>query len=255
MQALDLNLASRPFRNNTLIWLGYGVAVVLLTAFSVWNVNAYRANGEQLTELRDKVSKINGRMQELARREQRARSAAGGFDLANLTVQTAKANDVIEWKAFSWTQLFNLLEQIQPYDVKMLSIRPVFYAAERRAVQDGIPEGAVPVRVQGIARDLLTFLELERSLLADPHFDRVEPEGNSLLKTGETQFELKFLYYPDKSATHEESELPPVIPSGTPVTFAQAEEEYKRKLERGDDAAADGETPAGAADASRQGDG
>ena len=25
MRSLDLNLASRPFRNNTLVWLGYGL--------------------------------------------------------------------------------------------------------------------------------------------------------------------------------------------------------------------------------------
>ena len=30
MQALDLNLATRPFRNNTLLWVSYCLAVVLL---------------------------------------------------------------------------------------------------------------------------------------------------------------------------------------------------------------------------------
>ena len=46
--------------------------------------------------------------------------------LEKLTVQSLKANEVIEWKAFSWTRLFNLMEQIQPWDIRMTSIRPIF---------------------------------------------------------------------------------------------------------------------------------
>lgn len=34
MLTLDLNLASRPFRNNTLLWGGYGLTALLLLAFT-----------------------------------------------------------------------------------------------------------------------------------------------------------------------------------------------------------------------------
>jgi hypothetical protein len=43
-----------------------------------------------------------------------------------LTIGADKANEVIGWKSFSWTRLFNLLEEVLPHEVQMVSIRPVF---------------------------------------------------------------------------------------------------------------------------------
>jgi hypothetical protein len=42
MQALELNLASRPFKNNTLPWVGLSLALALLVGVTVWNVRSYQ---------------------------------------------------------------------------------------------------------------------------------------------------------------------------------------------------------------------
>jgi len=41
VQPLDLNLATRPFHNNTLHWLGYGLGAVLVIVMTFFNVDAY----------------------------------------------------------------------------------------------------------------------------------------------------------------------------------------------------------------------
>ncbi len=199
MQALDLNLASRPFRNNTLLWVGYSLAVLLLLAFSWWNVATWVSNSSRLEELRSRVNNYDRSMTDFALRSQKARREAGRFDLERLRNSAEKANDVIAWKAFSWTRLFNLLEEIQPYRVKMLSVRPTFYATERRSSRDDLPEGAIPVNVQGVAETLETLLEFERELINDPHFSRVEPEAQGLLDAAnkEIKFDLGFFYFPE----------------------------------------------------------
>ena len=41
MQPIDLNLSSRPFRNNSLLWLGFALGFVLVVAASYWNYTTY----------------------------------------------------------------------------------------------------------------------------------------------------------------------------------------------------------------------
>ncbi len=196
MQPLDLNLASRPFRNNALLWAGYGLAAVLLLAFTAWNVRAYVREGRDLEGLRAKVGGIDRRLGELDIREKRARMGIDRQDVKYLAVQAKTANAVIRRKALSWTRLFNLLETVVPYEVKMVAVRPVYARQERGAgAQDSAPEGSVPVGLEGTAQSLEAFFELERNLMADPHFDRVEPERSSLTQGNEVVFELRCLYF------------------------------------------------------------
>jgi hypothetical protein len=245
MQPLELNLAPRPFRNNTLLWSGLAVAVLLLGWFTWWNVQTYQGNADELAELRDKVDGFDQRMTQFQLRDGKARAAIDRYDLSELAVQAAKANDVIEWKAFSWTRLFNHLEDLQPYKVKMLAVRPVFYAAERKTQNETVPEGAVPVQVEGIAENLRWFLAFERALLQDPHFSEVEPERSNKLESGEIRFDLKFLYYPGQEPGHEQVEIPEVAPDriANPKIFRQVSEEQRAAMNVATDDEGGGEEP------------
>ncbi len=275
MQSLDLNLASRPFRNNTLLWAGYGLAVVLLLAFSVWNYRTYSTASTNYDDLKASVANVEQRMKLLEDRDRKAQQDIRSFNLRTLKTQTDKANDVISWRAFSWTRLFNILEWVQPYDVRMTSVRPVFLASERtratRRDESPIPEGAVPVRVRGIAKDREAFLEFQRELLVDPRFDKVEPQRvNTDPATEELTFELAFLYFPAGYGTCDDRNVKAVQSRGTPQEIycteglgeppldpvdpeAEAAAEAAA-AEAGDEVAAegdgDGEKPAEADDAS-----
>ena len=197
MQTLDLNLATRPFRNNVLLWSAYSAAAALLLAFTIWNVRAYFDYGTRLDNLSQSVSTIDRQMDNLELRSQRATAGAAKFDLKYLTVQSERANEVIERRALSWTRLFNQLEKVQPYGVRMASIRPVYLGdADRKTGGKDDPSlvGSVPVSVEGTAQSLEQFLEFERALLGDVHFARVEPERSSLTRNAsEVLFELRFL--------------------------------------------------------------
>jgi hypothetical protein len=165
-------------------------------------VSAYFDYGDRLANLKQSVETIDRKMASLELRSRRAIDGASKFDVRYLALQSSRANEVIERRALSWTRLFNQLEKVQPYGVRMLSIRPVYLsAADRRTSgkEDPAAEGGVPVSVEGNSQDLEQFLEFERALLADDHFDRVEPERSSLTRNGnEIHFELRFFYYPDR---------------------------------------------------------
>lgn len=198
MRALELNLATRPFKNNTLVWLGYGVAAAALTAFTTVNVLSYRTSHQRLSDLSRTIVNIEQENLDLATREQRARAGIAKFDVELLELQASKANEVIEWKAFSWTRLFNRMAEILPHQVKMVSIRPMLRSAGEGGAAFAATGQAesVPVLVEGIARNLGALWELQHALVGAPHFGRVEPERLNRGEQNEVVFQLRFEYYP-----------------------------------------------------------
>jgi hypothetical protein len=248
MLALDLNLASRPFKNNTLLWTGYVSSLVLLVAFSVWNVMAWRSHVRQLAELRERVGSIEGQMSNLDDREAAAREGIAAFDLKALGLQAFKANEVIEWRVFSWTRLFNVMEEIQPNDVRMTSIRPLFRAgrrADQLGTQGVTPERAIPVSVEGLAKNYASFMDLQTALLKDERIDLVLPERSQLTDTQEILFDLTFVYRPGVEASPAAGEANDE--AATPDEGAPAELPGEEQAAAGEPVTPAAPTPAGPA--------
>lgn len=214
MRSLDLNLASHAFRNNTPLWVGFGLATIGAIAFTVWSTMTFLDHRAQIAGLDDRLDTADVTIREMTGRESRARAAIRDLDVANLSIQTARANQFLMRRGLSWTRLFNLLEVVQPPEVKMTAVRPVF-SRESRSVgpRDNLPEGVVPVSVEGIAQNLDAFLEFERQLVQDPHFARVEPQrADRMRNSEEILFDLRFLY--DSEGRLEPGDgvkLPPVL--------------------------------------------
>lgn len=212
MQALDLNLASRPFKNNTLPWSALWVAALVLGAVTVANVRTQRKHAGLLSDLADRVGGIESHREDLEQRDSLARRAIDKFDLEVLNVRAKKANEVIRWKAFSWTRLFNRLEEVLPWDVQMSSVHPTFRPEGQGKVARDTAAFGVPVFVEGTAKNLMAFLEFERALIRSPHFSRIEPERTDVdEQTRETVFGLRFIYDPEMP------EGPPPAPALAPA--------------------------------------
>lgn len=229
MRPLDLNFASRPFRNNTLLWTVVGVLLVGLLAFTAWNAHAWWTNREDLRTLRADLDNLGSRMGGYAEREARADAAIDALDLDILASQASKANEVIGWKAFSWTQLFNRLEDRLPFNVKLTMIRPNFRVDRGSPGGFGgvdVDEGAVQIRLDGIAKDATDFLALQRSFICGEHFDGVEPIREVRTANGQLLFEMSFLYYPE--GTTRDPVCPPAVPeNGPPSTLWEWDERKK----------------------------
>jgi len=224
MQALDLNLASRPCKNDTLPWVGVGVAVVVLVVLTVWNIRTYQVHSALTADLQVIYSETRSELDQFGRRDRGAQRDIEGFNVETLTVRADKANEVIGWKAFSWTQLFNLLQEVLPNDVQMVSIRPVFRPQVTQRRRDGTREekggGLIPVSVEGASKSMEAFFELERALQDHPHFERVDPEGTTqLTRGGPVSFQLNFHYDPTPDP------VPSEIPEAEPVEVAAAQPE------------------------------
>jgi hypothetical protein len=203
---LTLNLASRPFRNNTVIGSVLATAVgvlVLATAANLYVFFTYRSSYARLqTEQRAERTRLHS----LEAEERRLVREIEGRDFRSLHSQGRFAGELILRQSFSWTLLFNKLEELMPPEVMMAAIRP------------NITGDGIVIRVDGVAKHQGAFLTLQERLLASPYFARVYPAGERRLNPTrpEHSFTLNFDYLPD------EPSAPAVVvaSSGSPVTGA-----------------------------------
>lgn len=197
MRPVELNLASRPFRNNTLVWLGYICLLAAAVGFTYWNVSSFRHYRQELAALDREQGNIDQEQSDLVERHRKILHGVKKFDRIAIGRRTSKANEVIDWKAFSWTRLFNRLEEVLPNNIKMMSVRPIFHDS-KDDVDGADPRRSMPVTVEGLARDWDAFFELETNLIKHESFGRLEPRNIKTMDNGERSFSILFRYYPDE---------------------------------------------------------
>jgi hypothetical protein len=212
MRSLDLNLASRPFRNNVPIWAGHAALLAAVVLFGVWNARTYFTAVRDLAEVRADIGSVTQQLKELDGRDEAAQAGARAFDLKTLQVQADKANDIILRRGLSWTRLFNQLEKVVPYEVRTVAVRPLYGARDASSSRGGVFEGIVPIDVEGVAQSLEAFLEFERALIVDAHFSGVEPiRTETLPGNTDVNFEIRFLYDPEGRLGGEHPDIPHVL--------------------------------------------
>lgn len=199
MQRLDVNLATRPVRNTTLVWSAYAVAALALACGTWWNVATYRGHLRLSRDLATEAGSFEQQRRELEGRAERARAAIAQYDVPALHIQAAKANEIIDWKAFSWTRLFNMMERIQPGAVRMNGVRPVFHGSNQDPRAAGAAVG-LPVSVEGTARTLGDIADFEQALQDDPQCGFILPENLTRADSGEIVFQLRFHYRSEPEA-------------------------------------------------------
>src|SRR5271165_5947561 len=156
---LDINLATRPYEDAREFWGRWGTAIGLLAVVTLlligWTLRSWSAAG------RDRQS-IAHLQQQIATRDHERSEAQAYLDMsANRSTrdQSQFLNGLIRRKAFSWTRVFEDLEQVMPGNLHVLSLRPEFN--EQNAMQ-------LDMRVVGDTR--AAALELVQHMETSKHF-------------------------------------------------------------------------------------
>jgi hypothetical protein len=186
VKVIDINFATVPLRNNTPYWLGYGVGALLLAVFTVYNGWALLAYSKSKAELESDYDKKKTRLESLYAESGRLQESIKKKDVAILNERASFTNKLLDNRRFSWTALLNKLEEVQPYQVRLLSLRPI------------IQPNSILIEARAVAKDLKAFWNFQQNLQNHPSFRRVYPGGwmkNNEL--GETIFNIAFNYFPD----------------------------------------------------------
>lgn len=123
---LRTNLSTRPFYNeravHALIAILGAIVLIVTTIQLARIISLSRYKTELTTAIRRDREETDRRTREAAE----IRRGMNQQELATIVAAAREANDLIEQRTFSWTQLFNQLEATLPENVMLTSVRPAF---------------------------------------------------------------------------------------------------------------------------------
>jgi type IV pilus assembly protein PilN len=185
---LDINLASHPYQDTEQFWKLWGTALglaILLTLGLVgYTVNAwYHARQQQVA-----IAGLRKKITSLEATEAQARQFLDRPEHRTTRDRSQFLNDLFHRKAFSWTRVFEDLEQLMPGRLHVVSIHPELTADNQLKIS---------LIVAGESRD--KALELVRKMEDSQHFLRTEINSEQSHKdqsTSEVEFDISALYVP-----------------------------------------------------------
>lgn len=179
---LRLNLSTRPFYNERAVHLalaGMWIVLALVTVLNAWKLVTLSA---QQTELSAKAGVDEARAADLRKQAQQVRATVRQDDLEQVLASAREANDLIDRRTFSWTELLNHIESTLPPDVMLSSVQPAFN------------DGAIAVRLNVIGRqvdDIDTFM---RRLEKTGAFRKLLSRDEQRLDNGSYQASIETIY-------------------------------------------------------------
>ncbi len=179
-----LNLASQPFRNERLPALAFGLAFLVLLGLTVRHAFVLRQ------VLPDRTRALEQEVRTLDQQIERLRMEASALRRprpdAALVAQWAIIRSLVDQRAFSWTDLLALLEEVLPAGVRLVSIAPA------------VREGQLQLDLVAVARSAEEGFDFMRALQ-----ERKEFQDVNLLSVGEGAegAELNFSMHYSSSAT------------------------------------------------------
>jgi Tfp pilus assembly protein PilN len=179
---LRTNLSTRPFYNERAVHVLAAVVGIAVLAVTLWQVTRVVKLSAYKTELNTAIARDRDEAQRLAREAADIRRGMDQKEIAVVASAAKEANQLIEQRTFSWTQLFNHLEATLPDDVMLTSVRPEF--------EDGVTY--VNMEIQGRGGDVIdSFWErLEKT----GAFHDIEWSGLSVSEDGIHRLQMSAVY-------------------------------------------------------------
>jgi Tfp pilus assembly protein PilN len=210
------NLARQPFRNERLPNLLFALAVVAVVALTVRHALVARALLPGRTSaLHDEVMRLEG---EAARLRSEQASLRGVAPEPKALARWLVVKDLVDRRAFSWTNLFARLEERLPDGARLVSITPK------------VTRGEIVLDVQAVVRSPEVGWQFVRTLEAGGDFDDVFPlsEGAG----GEFHYTMRYRPRPEPSSASAPAPVtaapsaegsPPSLPAASTAGAAPAE--------------------------------
>ena len=121
---INTNLATRPFYNDTAVRAWIGVVTLVVIALSVFNVMRLVSYSQSDTTLARQASQDEEKAANLRAKADQLRASVNAAQIDAASVDARQANELIDRRTFSWTELFNRFETTEPDEVRITAVRP-----------------------------------------------------------------------------------------------------------------------------------
>lgn len=215
------NLATRPFYNERAVHIGLivlAVIVVLATAFNVSRILRYSSSD---TRLATQASRDEARAADLRQQAARLRASVDPQQVELASAGARQANDLIDRRTFSWTELLNRFETTLPDEVRISSVSP---RLER--------DKGIMLRVNVKARSPEDVQEFMENLEATGAFKDAKPMQDRPDDDGQLEAMLDMGYIPS-AGRPAAAQSPEEKPAADPPVREAAPEEPSVRSGRG----------------------
>jgi Tfp pilus assembly protein PilN len=118
------NLSTRPFYNERAVHARLIALALAVAAATVFNVSRVIRYSRSDTQLAMQASRDESRAADLRQQASRLRATIDPRQIEFASSEARLANDLIDRRTFSWTELFNRFEATLPDDVRIAAVRP-----------------------------------------------------------------------------------------------------------------------------------
>jgi len=213
---LGANLSTRPFYNERLVRGVLGLITLVALGLTTYNVVRILALRSQGADARGQTEAATREADRLRAEAIRIRQTINREQLEAVQVAAREANQLIDRRAFSWTELFNRFEATLPAGARIAAVTPQIDTAGRLLV-------AVSV-VSRQVEDLDTFIE---ALEKTGAFSQVLSRQEEAQEDGTLRSVIQGYYSPLVAAPAAAEEAGTPAPPATPGP-AQARAEAPR---------------------------
>jgi len=164
------NLATRPFYNEHAVHVWLLVVTIFVVAATFFNVSRILRYSRSDTELATRASRDETRARDLRAEAARLRQSVDPKQVEFASAEARQANELIDRRTFSWTELLNRFEETLPDDVRIVAIRPRLDAKEGIVLQINVVARSVE-DVDLFMKNLETTGVFSNTLSREEHFN------------------------------------------------------------------------------------
>jgi len=121
---VDINLATRPYEDSRRFWTYWGTGLALLVIATGLLLFMVVTGFVRAQRDRQEIGKLQGQIAAYDRERSQAEAMLNQPQNREMRQQSRFLNQLFERKAFSWTRVFEDLEQVMPAHLHVVSIHP-----------------------------------------------------------------------------------------------------------------------------------
>jgi Tfp pilus assembly protein PilN len=218
---LRTNLSTRPFYNERAVHWGLALALVAILALTAFNVSRVLALSQQQSVLATAAERDEAQARALVSDAASLRASIDQKALEHVVHAAEEANEIIDERTFSWTELLNHIERTLPPSVMLTAVTP------------HADKGQVKVSLIVLGRSVETVDDFIDKMEGTKAFSDMSPLSEHITEAGLYEVTITGTYHPGVAAVAPE-----------PPEKDKEKDKDKEHDESGDETGAGKPTPA-----------
>jgi type IV pilus assembly protein PilN len=191
---IDINLASQPYEDSRRFWTYWGTGLALLAIATALLVFLAVSGFVRAGRDREQIAKLKAEIAAYDQEKAQAEAILNQPKNRELRERSRFLNQLFERKAFSWTRVFENLEQVMPAHLHVISIHPGISSGNTIDIKL-VVGGDSPEQALDLVRKMENSNHFKETRISSEKFVTDQPGSSDRV-----QFEIEAAYLPSVGA-------------------------------------------------------